>query len=494
MTITYHAGNRIQGLSTDTVETLTYSNVYSTSTGLVASNSQVSVTGGVLQILHRLTATNDSAYYDLSSYNISDTAWTLRFKFNCSARSSSASNPNTAGLFYLSSTNDNDMTSNGIGLKWMLGGGGNNPTTVDLAGGSSNQTSAEGYVWGTTTTTGITSAGTTKWIEITRNGSTIYLKIYSDAFVTLQETVSATFTGTISGLKYLSYKARNNNTASWTATFNIDDLYFYNGVSSVNSKPTNVPTNSRFEETDTRKIYYSNPLAADGLGSTVNLSVTGSPTRTATGKLGSYALGISSSGNYASVDYNVIGGTGDFAISVWVYPTNVSAYNEMVDSYINSVPQGWEFTIYQGNVFFYFNQNSNRIQTSSAGISNNNWYHIVVTRTSGVAKIYVNGADQTITTTGSQSATLNSNARFRIGDLEGLGSGYQLNGSIDEVSVWSRGLTSGEIASLYNSGNGATPFASGISLTGLKAYYNFEQTTGNLINQASPTSLWNQVN
>jgi hypothetical protein len=36
----------------------------------------------------------------------------------------------------------------------------------------------------------------------------------------------------------------------------LDDVKFYNGVSSITSKPTNVQVGSRWEETDTRKMYH----------------------------------------------------------------------------------------------------------------------------------------------------------------------------------------------------------------------------------------------
>ena len=51
---------------------------------------------------------------------------------------------------------------------------------------------------------------------------------------------------------------------SGSVVFTIDDLSLWYNVTSLTSKPTNVPTNSRFEETDTRKIYYLNaPILND---------------------------------------------------------------------------------------------------------------------------------------------------------------------------------------------------------------------------------------
>ena len=71
-------------------------------------------------------------------------------------------------------------------------------------------------------------------------------------------------------------------------------------------------------------------------------------------------------------------------------------------------------------------------------------------------KIYINNVDVT-----SSSANLsfnipnidNANGSF-IGNLNNVGSQHAIDGRIDELAFWSRDLTSGEMAELYNSGSG----------------------------------------
>ena len=58
-------------------------------------------------------------------------------------------------------------------------------------------------------------------------------------------------------------------------------------------------------------------------------------------------------------------------------------------------------------------------------------------------------------------------------------SNRHLDGSIDNMGIWNRVLTSAEVASLY-AGNNPTTISSG-----LVASYNFEQTSGNLLDQTN---------
>lgn len=85
------------------------------------------------------------------------------------------------------------------------------------------------------------------------------------------------------------------------------------------------------------------------------------------------------------------------------------------------------------------------------------WYHIVFLRdASSHAKLYINGSLQS-----TDSATFGTPASCNISTITEikLGSSYGgtvgfYNGYMDEVGIWSRELTTGEITSLYNSGAG----------------------------------------
>ena len=129
---------------------------------------------------------------------------------------------------------------------------------------------------------------------------------------------------------------------------------------------------------------------------------------------------------------------------------------------------------YDGNIYVYPEYHGSFSGNSYGGISRTNlgasstgtWYHLVVvfdgtaTGNANRLKIYLNGTQKTFD---SFNATIPSTISY--GDKAtwigrpSYGSTYQknFNGKIDEVSIWKRALSDGEISGLYNSGSGATP-------------------------------------
>lgn len=109
-------------------------------------------------------------------------------------------------------------------------------------------------------------------------------------------------------------------------------------------------------------------------------------------------------------------------------------------------------------------------KSTATTVSTGNWYHIVVTKSGTTYELYMNGSSQGTVSQG--SLTYYSDA-FSLGaPFDGYGS--LTNGTIDEVGIWSRALTSGEVTSLYNSGSGnqypfsgGSTFASRMSLLGV---------------------------
>ena len=209
----------------------TFDNLFSTD-NMTHNTSQTAIESGYFRVNHRVgSGADDHAYWDLGT-TLSDN-WVMRCKFSCTAKSSSASNPNTAGLFSLSASNDNNFSVNGLGFKVSIGGGGNYDNLF-FAGGTSNQSGGEGYNFsGVSDFDNINNAGTTKYVEIIKNGTSITMNVYDDEYVTLYDTFTTTHTGTMTGLRYFTYKNRDDIAGSHTETIHIDDLRIYDGVTSV---------------------------------------------------------------------------------------------------------------------------------------------------------------------------------------------------------------------------------------------------------------------
>jgi len=95
-------------------------------------------------------------------------------------------------------------------------------------------------------------------------------------------------------------------------------------------------------------------------------------------------------------------GTGDFTIEFWVYQsrreTTASLYGGRRDADDEVAP-----VIYlNSGVVTYYTAGSNRI-TGDSAIALNSWYHIVVERSSGSTKLYVNGVQEGSTYSDSNS-------------------------------------------------------------------------------------------
>lgn len=124
-----------------------------------------------------------------------------------------------------------------------------------------------------------------------------------------------------------------------------------------------------------------------------------------------------------------------------------------------------------------FSNNEIVIYTSAAGttavtadwtgltISNGTWYHLVMINSvaEGLSYLYIDGVSQGTKPVG--TTCFNGTAPFMIGaDQTGAADAAAnfFDGIIDEVGVWSRVLTSGEVTSLYASGAGLQyPFGEG---------------------------------
>ncbi|RLI68142.1 hypothetical protein DRO91_09405 [Candidatus Heimdallarchaeota archaeon] len=86
-------------------------------------------------------------------------------------------------------------------------------------------------------------------------------------------------------------------------------------------------------------------------------------------------------------------------------------------------------------------------------MSANTWYHVVLTfKRSDTAYMYFN-TTQVGNGTTQNYPLYGGTSKFYIGRRE-RDSTYPLNGAVDMFGMWSRILTSAEIAQLYNSGNG----------------------------------------
>jgi len=193
-----------------------------------------------------------------------------------------------------------------------------------------------------------------------------------------------------------------------------------------------------------------------------DIVITGA-TYSATGKIGNALSfdGINDSGitsSSAIADWKFLHNTGfDVSISVWIYVDNTSAGTRGIVATMNGNSSDNGFLFFQsGNLVKIISQvgTTSQFFASTNTLTASAWNHVVLTinETTNDVKIYINNS---VDTGASYNKTSTVNPESVMGIMWDTQSGSYLPGDIDELTIFKdRVLTSAEVSSLYNSGNG----------------------------------------
>ena len=177
-------------------------------------------------------------------------------------------------------------------------------------------------------------------------------------------------------------------------------------------------------------------------------TLTNSPTWT-TGKFSSALSfdGVNDYVNFASVPTTVID---NWSMEAWINPANLNQLGLAVSNAYDNGVTGNGYTFGVGNGA---GGAGNKLQGLLSGVAwldsgytfpnANQWYHVVMLRTSGVTKFYVNG----IQTPNTFATTPTTPTQFRVGSQTGI---RFFNGTIDEVKIYNKALSASEISAHYN--------------------------------------------
>ena len=257
------------------------------------------------------------------------------------------------------------------------------------------------------------------WIS----GQTIYLRSYSDA------TIYCNGSGSCNNYSCSAYSD------SVVATCN--SCQYPSGSSCVNygatesCGPTDYAAYWKFDEG-------SGSSVADSSGGGRTGTFSGGASWTASGKLGS-ALVFDGSTNGVTASAPFTQNT-DWTLAAWVKSSMGGSGAGGVIQMGGPTCSGYTIT-YNGGVFYPL-YSCIAWNTSFAYGNDGTWQHLVVTRTGGVTKSYLNGTQ--ITTDYSTPAAMGA-SNVTIGSAEGA---YRFRGTIDDVKIYSRALSGAEITSL----------------------------------------------
>jgi len=156
----------------------------------------------------------------------------------------------------------------------------------------------------------------------------------------------------------------------------------------------------------------------------------------------------------------------EITLSAWIYVTQYPAPSTLgliVGSQFDSAVAG--ATIFldgrtnpdgqpspPGHIHFQIGDGGWHVTNVNAQVPLNQWVHIVATRRANEdAKVYYDGVLQSLTSVPWSGSISYNGAWFAIGRQKDLGRPF--TGLIDEVQIYDRALTAGEVLTLYNGGS-----------------------------------------
>src|SRR3989344_5522242 len=190
----------------------------------------------------------------------------------------------------------------------------------------------------------------------------------------------------------------------------------------------------------------------------------------AAGKLGQaldFASGGGDGGSYVDVGSPaILDNLPQVTVSAWIYPRSAGGNTSggtIINKSDGAIPlNGWRFSLVTGGgatkiLFFNVDYTTTDINVKSVDntIAFNQWQHVAVSWTgsnnASDVRIYLNGMEVSYKLQTSAVGTRVSDAAqsFGVGDP---GTGADFDGLIDEVRIYNRALSAGEVSALYNSG------------------------------------------
>lgn len=199
--------------------------------------------------------------------------------------------------------------------------------------------------------------------------------------------------------------------------------------------------NATFSAAGTESVYLWGQQLELGSFATSYIPTTSSPlTRSA----GPATLVFDGLDDYATVSNNITPGTGDFAVSVFVYKTDTVTNRYVWDFGSNGGTLSGGTSITAG--FRYYNPTVGYILGPTHTV--NTWYNLVVSRISGITYFYSNGS---LVNSAADTANIGFwGTTLNIGRYGGS-LGYNHLGSISNLFIYKgRGLTTAEVLQNFN--------------------------------------------
>lgn len=172
--------------------------------------------------------------------------------------------------------------------------------------------------------------------------------------------------------------------------------------------------------------------------------------------MNSKAYTFNGSSNYIEVlSTSRLSVTTSYTISTWV-SVNVWSFGGFPDQHaiVSKIDNGdwyggYEIRAIGGKQLMHSgNIGGSNFDIGKGGLSENQWYHLVVTYDGNKVRFYIDNVMQDSVSRTGHIGTSNNNLRF--GRRGGAGSfNCWFNGKIDDIGIWNRSLSESEINALY---------------------------------------------
>lgn len=177
------------------------------------------------------------------------------------------------------------------------------------------------------------------------------------------------------------------------------------------------------------------------------------------------ALDFDGSSDYVSIASD-LGASTNISVSFWIKPSSGSQQNGILSSATNlTAPRVYIELNTDYTIDFY----RGAYTTSDVTISSSEWTHVMITNDGSNTNYYINGVyDKTI----AQTVTKDTQSAFYLG--RGF-AGY-FNGQLDDVRIYNRVLSAGEISTLYKTRSVSKRKT--VSRSGLVGHWKFDDASG----------------
>ncbi|OQY99984.1 MAG: hypothetical protein B6D41_00475 [Chloroflexi bacterium UTCFX4] len=166
----------------------------------------------------------------------------------------------------------------------------------------------------------------------------------------------------------------------------------------------------------------------------------------------------------ASSSLNV-GSANGLTIAAWVNPTTLAQRSPLVEwsnngtygahfwmSVTDVIPGGVNGNLY-ANLTSFAHGTQYVVQTTGAVLTANSWNHVVLTydKTNGNVAMYVNGVASPVSSSNLGIVTPDTSFDMYLARrVAGQAPAARLSGKMDEVQIWDRALTAGEVQAIYS--------------------------------------------